>query len=292
MEAYQQLVNRALRQAENNPAFLASTVDAQVLTPLTCRAVLDELIQNYFIKLGARQMNITVSTASIQERINLMKQGYPTEKDFLADLVAEGTSVKDLTVGIRDQLLITEITQQLLARISVSNADIERFFSQHPDMIENRDKKQVSQIVVDSRKFAEEIIARIKGGEAFGQLAMDLSIDAETNASGGDLGYLDIKTFPAPIYKKIRGLKSGDTSKPIEMDGEFYIIKIGETLAMTPDKREAVRDYLLKAKQQNIFEKWLDDQKAKGNIVFHPSLQKYYHAPSSAVEAPGEKTGD
>jgi parvulin-like peptidyl-prolyl isomerase len=279
MTYYRQTLKSALAALARNRGIDLNSPEGQELIALTKKTIVDELINEAFLQEGAIQLSVSVTTTDVQAKLTAMKQSYPSEKDFWADINDGGISPKDLLLSIRKQLLIDDITRKLLEKVTVSNSELNQFLAKHPDVQENRDKKQVSQIVLNNRAQAEDIYHQLKEGQDFASCARLVSIDNDTNTHGGALGYMDINTFPPTIYKKIRRLRTGEISRVIEVDDEFYIIKVGESLAFGADKRESVRAYLLKEKQQNVFDRWLTEQKTKAVIVVHPSLKEYYTNP-------------
>lgn len=78
----------------------------------------------------------------------------------------------------------------------------------------------------DARKKAEDIIARIKGGEDFEKLAKQYSQDPGSAVNGGSLGTSKTDGFVKPFKDGADALKGGEmTDKPVESQFGFHIIK-------------------------------------------------------------------
>ncbi len=77
-----------------------------------------------------------------------------------------------------------------------------------------------------AKKKAEDIIARIKGGEDFEKLAKQYSQDPGSAVNGGSLGTAKSDGFVKPFKDGADALKGGEmTDKPVESQFGFHIIK-------------------------------------------------------------------
>jgi peptidyl-prolyl cis-trans isomerase D len=78
----------------------------------------------------------------------------------------------------------------------------------------------------EAKKKAEDIIARIKGGEDFDKLAKQYSQDPGSAVNGGSLGTAKTDGFVKPFKDGADALKGGEmTDKPVESQFGFHIIK-------------------------------------------------------------------
>jgi peptidyl-prolyl cis-trans isomerase D len=78
----------------------------------------------------------------------------------------------------------------------------------------------------EAKKKADDIIARIKGGEDFEKLAKQYSQDPGSAVNGGSLGTAKTDGFVKPFKDGADALKGGEmTDKPVESQFGFHIIK-------------------------------------------------------------------
>src|SRR5208282_6324107 len=80
--------------------------------------------------------------------------------------------------------------------------------------------------VVEIRKKAEEVLAKVKKGGNFEELAKQYSQDDSTKAKGGDLGWV-IQGQTVPEFEQVAfSLKKGETSDLVKSMFGFHIIKL------------------------------------------------------------------
>lgn len=87
------------------------------------------------------------------------------------------------------------------------------------------DKIKCSHILVKKQSEALEILAKIKGGEKFGKLARDLSIDTGSAKRDGSLGYFGRGMMVKPFEEAAFKLQIGQVSEPVKTEFGYHIIK-------------------------------------------------------------------
>ena len=81
------------------------------------------------------------------------------------------------------------------------------------------DEKRVSHL-------ADSLYHLLRGGEDFGELAVQYSDDVETASSGGNLGLFQVENL-APIFSdKVKGMNPGAISKPFRSQMGYQILKL------------------------------------------------------------------
>lgn len=87
------------------------------------------------------------------------------------------------------------------------------------------DKIKCSHILVKKQSEALEILTKINGGEKFGKLARELSIDSGSAKRDGSLGYFGRGMMVKPFEEAAFKLQIGQVSEPIKTEFGYHIIK-------------------------------------------------------------------
>ncbi|MAR95532.1 MAG: peptidylprolyl isomerase [Gammaproteobacteria bacterium] len=100
----------------------------------------------------------------------------------------------------------------------------------------------------ESRDIAYDAINNVNSllltGEDFSKLASQYSEDIVTKEDGGDLEYFQQDVFPIEFEDAIENLALNETSKIIELDDTFHILKITEINVQEAPPEEQVKDQL------------------------------------------------
>nr|WP_275938139.1 peptidylprolyl isomerase [Oryzomonas sagensis] len=151
----------------------------------------------------------------------------------------------------------------------VSDEDLKKFYEQNKDKFKTGDQMRASHILVKTEKQAKDILAQIKAGGKFEELAKKNSVDASA-AQGGDLGWFG-KGSMVPVFEKAAlALKEGQVSDVVKSDFGYHIIKLtGKRAAgVRPfeEVKEQIKAAVMPGKQQEVFQKIKDELKKTAKI--------------------------
>ncbi|MBX2914134.1 MAG: peptidylprolyl isomerase [Cyclobacteriaceae bacterium] len=144
----------------------------------------------------------------------------------------------ELREQIREQLIAREMTSRITKGITVTPAEIRRFFNKIPSdsLPFYSSDVEVAQIVRTAKVSAEQeeearrklldLRERLLKGENFTELAMKNSEDHSAQYNGGELGYVGrgamVPEFEAQAFK----LKLGEISQPFKSPFGFHIMQL------------------------------------------------------------------
>lgn len=156
-----------------------------------------------------------------------------------------------LSYLVDDFLAQEYLAKVVLADIKVADDEMKKYYTEHEKDFLLTESARARHIFIQlsakaseeekltARKKAEEILARLKKGEAFAKVAQETSEDADTAKNGGELGLLTPgKTNSEEFEKAAFALKSGETSEIVQSPFGFHIIKADEKT----EKRTATFD--------------------------------------------------
>nr|WP_290666610.1 peptidylprolyl isomerase [Ardenticatena sp.] len=131
---------------------------------------------------------------------------------------------------------------------------------------EENDRVRVRHILVETEEEAQQVRERLLNGEAFADVAREVSQDTGSLESIRplELGWVvrDQEGIPDDILKAAFELSAGEYSDPLPLgDGRFVILYMVEG----PEVRELPED-VLRQRQQNAFETWLAQVKGDAEI--------------------------
>ena len=99
--------------------------------------------------------------------------------------------------------------------------------------------------MVDKESDAKAIIAQIKAGGNFEDIAKAKSKDPGSAKNGGDLGWVSDKALVPEFSKAMVQLKNGQiTDKPVKSQFGYHIIKMVDTRDVKAPSYEEMKDQL------------------------------------------------
>lgn len=117
---------------------------------------------------------------------------------------------------------------------------------------------RASHILLPTREAAEAARERIvAGGEAFADVAAEVSTDQGTAGNGGDLGWFTREEMVQPFAEAAFALEPGAISEPVASEFGWHVIRVDEA---DPDR--PLTDSQINRLRQAVVDRWLEEQRA------------------------------
>lgn len=218
----------------------------QLLMQKHGRELLNQMVDHEVIRLEGKALGIFVEESEIQKELKRMQQGYDSENQFFESMKVQlGLSPEALKTDIYDKLL----QEKLITKdIIVSDAQADAYMKAHPEEFKTSAQLRLQQIVVSNKDQAAKVAADIAKKIDFAQIAKERSLDDATRENGGDLGWIeeDDPFIAEPILKAVQQMKVGEVSKPIEWNGQMYIVKLKDRKEQPKQSKEEVMERVKK----------------------------------------------
>ena len=180
-----------------------------------------------------------------------IKQGYD-----------KNPAVKQQLDSARETLVVNAMMREHLDKNKVADADIKAEYDRYKAQAGDKEY-HVRHILVGTEAEAKAIIAKLKGGAKFEELAKG-SKDQGTANTGGDLDWATPSAFPKAFSDAFVGLQKGAvTAAPVQTENGFHVIKLDDTRAakvptldeVKPRIAEALQEKKLQAFQEQMLKK-------------------------------------
>lgn len=207
--------------------------------------IIQQMIDDKLILIEAeKDTSIEVSNQEIEEALNnhivRIKQQFPSEEAFLAQLSAEGLTLKELRKRYKDevknQLYKERLLNKRLSKATISSGEVKEFYRTHIDSLPRLPAGvHLAHILISTNPmqntrdsleaFANLLVNKATAGEDFSLLAKTYSDDKATAVKGGDLGQFSKGDMVPEFEKAVFNLAVGDISSVVETQFGFHIIK-------------------------------------------------------------------
>lgn len=183
----------------------------------------------------------------------------------------KGPEFEEKLQTLKKNLIIeTYLKKRIDAEAQVSDADLKKFYDQNIEKFKTGEQIRASHILVKTEKEAKELLAKIRAGGNFEELARKNSVDS-SSAKGGDLGWFGRGSM-VPVFEKAAiALKEGQVSDVVKSDFGFHIIKLtGKRAAGTrpfEEVKNQIKAAIMPGKQQEVFMKIKEELKKNAKIT-------------------------
>jgi len=129
----------------------------------------------------------------------------------------------------RQTILIRELFADFQKKNPVSDADLKAEYDKFVAANSGKEYK-ARHILVEKEDEAKDIVARLKKGEKFDELAKKLSKDPGSGANGGDLDWANASSYVAEFSQAMIKLEKGQrTPEPVKSQFGWHIIQLDDT---------------------------------------------------------------
>ncbi len=167
-----------------------------------------------------------------------------------------GVPLEDLKKREHDKLMSERIIGgEVQSRIFISEADMQKYYNEHHDKFMRQEEVYLSQILIstehktpeqvaNAERKAKELVARLRQGEKFSDLAVVNSDDTATSKEGGYIGSFKRSDLLPAIADQVFAQKKGYITDPIKLDNPagFLILKVEDSHEAGQATFDEVRD--------------------------------------------------
>ncbi len=225
------------------------------------------LVQRTEYQKEAESLKLSVSDKEVDDRVAQVKKTYFSndQKKLDKQLVDQGYTTATFREDIRSQLLSEKIYNAVTKDVSVTDADVKKYYDDHRAQYEVPESREVRHILVKTKAEADDVYNKLKNGADFAALAKKLSLDTGSKAGGGKLTISKGQTV-APFDQTAFLLTTNQISRPIKTQFGYHVIqpisdvKPGKTTPLSAVKSQ-IKSQLQESKKNEAIQKWATDIK-------------------------------
>jgi peptidyl-prolyl cis-trans isomerase SurA len=263
--------NSELRKALNEitPSLLVSSVDEMLLV---------QRGKELGYKLSDDQFKRVLDNLKTQNKIE-------NDEQLQAALKQEGMTMADLRRNMERQMLYSNVQQvEVFGRVAVTEEEARKYYDAHMTEFTTPSSIMLREILVSvpvdprglnaaadeaAKRKAEQLRARVAGGEAFERVAAESS-DAASKANGGLLGPLNATDLSPDFRKVIDGLKTGEVTPVVRTQRGYQVLKLEsatQTQVMPFEQaREQISERVVTDKRRDEFQKYITKLRSQAII--------------------------
>ena len=158
-----------------------------------------------------------------------------------AKKVTDQKEFKSRIAFIRNKLAMEMLLVQE-GKAAVTEAAMKKVYDEAVKQQGNDEEVRARHILVPTEAEAKTILAEIKKGTDFAEMAKQKSKDPGAAAEGGDLGYFTKDQMVPEFADQAFKMNKGDVSEPVKSQFGWHIIKVEDKRTKPAPSFEAVKD--------------------------------------------------
>ncbi len=194
--------------------------------------------------------------------------------------------IKQQLEMIQRSLLASTVVRRMLSENAPSEDAIKKEYETAVAAMKGKEYK-ASHILVDSEDKAKEIIAELKKGGKFAELAKAKSSDSSA-ANGGDLGWFTPSMMVPPFAQAVAKMEKGKYSEePVQTPFGWHVIMLEDVRDAKPPTLDELRPQIAQMLQSRMVNDYLEKLRAGAKIEIK-EIQVSTTEPAKAEPAKAE----
>ncbi len=184
-----------------------------------------------------------------------IREGIPNQPDVKAQI-----AVAQQTVVLR------ALIENFVKNNQPSDAEVKARYDQLATAA-GGSEYHLHHILVDNEQEAKDLIAKIKAGASFEDLAKQYSKDPGSAKNGGDLDWSDPKAYVPEFADAATHLQKGQmTDTPVHTQFGWHIIRVDDIRPITPPPLDQVRAQIVQQLQQEKLQAFEENLRKQAKI--------------------------
>lgn len=245
---------------------------------------LQDMIDEELIVQAAAEARIEVEPKEVDAALAEIKaQNKLTDKDFEEAVTAQGFTMSAYKADLRRQLTRHKALNQIVRdRVSVSDEDVRARYDALVRRSESVRAVRLSQILIAvPEKASDSVLAaakdraatavqRLRAGEAFATVAAEMSDDASTRDSGGELGWIERGSISPEWEAVVFAMEEDEVRGPISGPQGLHVFYVQEVKRTEIKPFEELKDQLKAELIRRGMDKqtklWLEELRRKAYV--------------------------
>jgi parvulin-like peptidyl-prolyl isomerase len=246
--------------------------------------VLDEMVNEELIVQAAEAAKIEVDSSEVQAALDEIKQQNNLDDAGLQQALAQqGYTLSGYKADLRRQLLRLRAVNQLVApKVNVTDEDVRARYNelqrrsssvsavQLSHMLFKLPEHPTEQQLDEAKQKATKAMDRVKAGEAFADVAKQVSEDTTTASGGGELGWFQRGSINPEWEQIVFSMEKGEMRGPVPGPQGLHVFYVTDIKQSNLQPYDQMKDQLQRELRRRELDKatqnWTEELRKKAYI--------------------------
>jgi foldase protein PrsA len=238
---------------------------------LTYRQALEATIRRHLLSAEATRLGVTVAEADVDARLAQVTTSLGGSAALQQSLAAVGLTLADYRGELRAGLLAEQLGARKYPAAAVTERQIAAFYRSQRAQLTTPAAVRLAEIVVKTQSLGQAVVDRLHKGYSFAEVARSYSMDPESTAAGGVIGWVTTSSLPAQLSRVLSKARTGVLVGPIQAVGGWHVLKVlGRRNARTQSlavARPAIVAQLKLERRAALLSGWLARARAAAHVT-------------------------
>jgi foldase protein PrsA len=234
------------------------------------RWVLQRLIVKHLTLQEAARRQFVVSEAELDEAVQAWKASYKGgPKGLQKYLRSRGLDETALRETLRTDMLVARVTSEVIKDVRLTDRQLRAYYEKNKAELQLPEEVLLKVISVKDKAAAEGIVASLRKGEPFENVAREVSTEPRASLLSNGR-WIAVNAMPPALREPVAALKAGENTEVLKGGSEYYVVRLedrrparAQTLA---EAQPQIEQRLLPEKQKEALQAWLRKQEKKAKI--------------------------
>lgn len=259
-------------------------VAAQYQLPASIK---NSLIQEEVMMQDLKKNNIELKDEDFAVEYEKTVENYGGAANYGQTLKALGITDQQLKDSLRYETISRKHKEMFDAQNLPTDEELQKYFDENKEQLI---KVDASHILVNTKEEAEKAKKRIDDGEAFEDVAKEMSQDTSSAASGGQLQEATPSSYVAEFANAVSTLEVGKVSDPVQSQFGYHIIRVNSRKDTVDTLKEDIIAAINTPKYQEYVQKLVADAEVQVAGETSESTEASSAADASAESAESQES--
>ena len=247
--------------------------------------MVDSYIEQIILEQGSESLGVNVDESEVNTIVENTRANYDSDKEWQTALERAGLTEDQYRKNIRSSLLQRAVQTHFIESAEVPAEDLDTYANMYKTAFTGAKRSSHILFAATDEATAQDVLARINSGELdFAEAAKTYSLDEGSASDGGDVGWDKMSNFITEYVTALSQLNKNEVSGLVTSSYGIHIIKCTDVYDADPDAtvtidqlpqefQDAIRSMLKNSAGQNMYQAWLEEQRAAADIVVNDMPQ-------------------